>query len=173
VDEDRPVSRVYRDEQVAELDELEPEDERPIRPRIRGVGTCVQLVRMSTRMKPLVVIALMTTRIKPDLRIRGSVERRQGDRPRKQRRSRPQPRPIERPQEDEWGSPQRSNDDGDVSDGVSKSPSSVSMVPLVQIVTRMLALGRSVVHLKTQFPGKTGCGSRECYKPVINQMTTR
>jgi len=38
VDEDRPVSRVYRDEQVAEL---EPEDERPIRPRIRGVETCV------------------------------------------------------------------------------------------------------------------------------------
>jgi len=36
VDEDRPVSRVYRDAQVAELDELEPEDERPIRPRIRG-----------------------------------------------------------------------------------------------------------------------------------------
>jgi len=30
---------------------------------------------------------------------------------------RPTSRPIERPQEDEWGSPQRSNDDWDVSDG--------------------------------------------------------
>src|SRR4028118_1106947 len=38
VDEERPVSRVYRyeDPQEAYLDELEPVDERPSRPRIRG-----------------------------------------------------------------------------------------------------------------------------------------
>jgi len=44
------------------------------------------------------------------------------------------------------------------------------MVPLVQIVTRMSALGRSVVHLKTQFPGKADGEAMPTeyvdYKPV-------
>ena len=127
VDEDRPVSRVYRDAQVAELDELEPEDERPIRPRIRGSRD----VR-STRTAEYEDEAPRRYRAddyEDEGRTRSSnrgssVERLgQGDRPRKQPRSRPASRPIERPQEDEWGSPQRSNDDWDVSDEVSKSPS--------------------------------------------------
>lgn len=130
VDEDRPVSRVYRDAQVAELDELEPEDERPIRPRIRGSRD----VR-STRTSEYEDEAPRRYRAddyEDEARTRSSnrgssVERLgQGDRPRKQRRSRPASRPIERPQEDEWGSPQRSNDDWDVSDRVSKSPSAGS-----------------------------------------------
>ncbi len=130
VDEDRPVSRVYRDAQVAELDELDSEDERPIRPRIRGSRD----VR-STRTAEYEDEAPRRYRAddyEDEARPRSSnrdssVERLgQGDRPRKQRRSRPASRPIERPQEDEWGSPQRSNDDWDVSGGVSKSPSSGS-----------------------------------------------
>ena len=133
VDEDRPVSRVYRDAQVAELDELDSEDERPIRPRIRGSRD----VR-STRTAEYEDEAPRRYRAddyEDEARPRSSnrdssVERLgQGDRPRKQRRSRPASRPIERPQEDEWGSPQRSNDDWDVSDEVSKSPSSGSNSP--------------------------------------------
>jgi hypothetical protein len=132
VDEDRPVSRVYRDEQVAELDELEPEDERPIRPRIRG-SRDVRSTR-TAEYEDEAPRRYRTDDYEDQARNRSSnrgssVERLgQGDRPRKQRRPRPASRPVERPPEDEWGSPQRSSDDDwDVSvGGVSKPPSSGS-----------------------------------------------
>jgi len=64
--------------------------------------------------KPL-VIALMTTRTKPDLDLPiGAVAKGGKEIDRKQRRSRPTSRPIERPQEDEGFS--STNDDWDVSD---------------------------------------------------------
>ena len=126
VDEDRPVSRVYRYEQRAELDELEPEEEIPNRPRIRGTRDT-----RSTRTSEYQDEAPRRTRTddyndeprsRPSNR-GSSVERiGQGDKPRK-RRPRPVSRPPEQPEEDEWGSSQRSNDDWDSDGEVSKSPS--------------------------------------------------
>ena len=153
VDEDRPVSRVYRyEEQRAELDELDPEEELPNRPRIRGTrdtrstrtseyqDEAPRRVRTNdyddetprrTRTDDYDDETPRRTRTddyNDEARSRSSnrsssVERiGQGDRPRK-RRPRPVSRPAEQPEEDEWGSSKRSNDDWDASGGeVSKSP---------------------------------------------------
>lgn len=125
VDEERPVSRVYR----AELDELEPEDEeiiprRQIRPSrdTRSTRTTEyddEAPRRNRRNEyddepP----RRSSTRSSSAERL-GS-----GDRARKQRSSRPVSRsPIERPEEDEWGSPKRSDDDWDTSSGGVSKPS--------------------------------------------------
>ena len=139
VDEDRPVSRVYRYEQRAELDELEPEEEIPNRPRIRGTrdtrSTRTSEYQDETRSRTRTDDYNDETRSRTrtddyndEARSRpsnrgSSVERiGQGDKPRK-RRPRPVSRPPEQPEEDEWGSSQRSNDDWDSDGEVSKSPS--------------------------------------------------
>ena len=123
VDEERPVSRVYR----AELDELEDEEIIPRR-QIRPSRDA-----RSTRTTEYDDEAPRRNRTdeyddEPPRRSSSrssSAERLgSGDRPRKQRSSRPVSRPsIERPEEDEWGSPKRSDDDWDTSSGgVSKPP---------------------------------------------------
>ena len=124
VDEDRPVSRVYR----AELDELEPiEDERPIRRQIRGTRDT-----RSTRTDEYEDEAPRRTRIdeyedeaRPRSYNRSTSNQNLGQGNKQRRRSsRPASRPQERPEEDEWSAPKRS-DDWDSSSGVgSKSPRS-------------------------------------------------
>ena len=131
VDEDRPVSSVYRyEEQQAELDELEPiYDQRPTPRRIRGTKDA-----RSTRVDEYDGETPRRSRTdayedeaRPRSSNRGSsVERLgQGDQ-QPRRRPRPTSRPIEQSGEDEWSSPSRSNDDWDLSDSASKSPSSGS-----------------------------------------------
>ena len=122
VDEDRPVSRVYR----AELDELEPiEDERPIRRQIRGTRDA-----RSTRTDEYEDEAPRRTRIdeyedepRPRSYSRSTSNQKlgQGDKQRR-RSSRPASRPQERPEEDEWSAPKRSDDWDSSSSVVSKSP---------------------------------------------------
>ena len=121
VDEDRPVSRVYR----AELDELEPiEDERPIRRQIRGTRDT-----RSTRTDEYEDEAPRRTRVdeyedeaRPRSRSTSNQKLGQGNNQRR-RSSRPTSRSQERPEEDEWSAPKRSDDDWDSSSSVvSKSP---------------------------------------------------
>lgn len=133
VDEERPVSRVYRyeDPQEAYLDELEPVDERPSRPRIRGTrdarSTRTAEYEDEAPRRPRTDEYDDEARPRSSNRGSSSVDKLgQGD---KQRRRRPRPasRPSERFEEDEWGSPTRSNDDWDTSSsGVSKSPSAAT-----------------------------------------------
>ena len=115
VDEERPVSSVYRYEQVAELDELEPYDERPTRPRIRGTRDARPNRTDEYDDEP---------RRRSSSRSSSAERLGSGDRLRK-RSSRPVSRPTERPEEDEWGSgsPKRSNDDWDTSSGGMSKPS--------------------------------------------------
>ncbi len=118
VDEDRPVSQVY--EYQAELDDYEPlEEERPIpRRQIRGTRDA-----RSTRTDEYEDEAPRRYRREEDnesprrLSNRGNSAERlgQGDRPRK-RRPRPESRPTQRPEEDEWGYPQsQASNDWEVS----------------------------------------------------------
>ena len=127
VDEERPVSSVYRYEQVAELDELEPYEERPTRPRIRGTRDA----RPSRTDEYDDEAPRRRTDEYDDEPRRRSSSRSSsaerlgsGDRVRK-RSSRPVSRTPERPEEDEWGSgsPKRSNDDWDTSNGGMSKPS--------------------------------------------------
>lgn len=96
VDDDRPVSNVYRTYQ-AELEELEPVDERPANRRLQGASD-------RRRSRPDDYDAEGRRRTSS----RGSDERLgSGDRPRKRR---PQGRPPERSQDD-WDSPKRYDDE--------------------------------------------------------------
>ena len=124
VDEERPVSSVYRYEQVAELDELEPYEERPTRPRIRGTKDARPNRTDEYDDEPP---RRRTDEYDDEPRRRSSsrsssAERLgSGNRVRK-RSSRPVSRPTERPEADEWGSgsPKPSNDDWDSSGGMNK-----------------------------------------------------
>lgn len=123
-DKERRVSRVYR----AELDELEPEEEEIIpRPQIRPSRE-----RRSARTNEYEDEAPRRPRtdeyyddeVRRRPSSRGSSAERLGqeDKPSRKRRPRSVSRPVERPEEDEWGSTKRTDYDWDVSGGgVSKS----------------------------------------------------
>lgn len=124
VDDDRPVSSVYQYQ--AELDELEPIYDRPVRPKIRGTRDTRstrpddyedETPRRSSRPDSYDDEA-------PRRSNRSSTERLgQGDRTRsnKRRSTRPQTRPTTKYQDDEWGPPARSGDDWDVSEQANTS----------------------------------------------------
>lgn len=134
VDEEREVSRVYETVH-AELDELEPlDDERPVRRQIRGTRDArstrtAEYEDEAPRRRSRTDDYDDEARSRPSNR--SSAQRLgQGD---KQRRR--NSRPVSRPVEDEWSSPNgddwsssrggvsKSSDDWDVSDGsVSRSP---------------------------------------------------
>lgn len=106
VDEERPVSRVYR----AELDELPEVDERSVPRRLKG--------RQDSRNSRTTEGYDDTGRRRPSSK--GVTDRLgQGDRPRKSR-TRPESRPTER--YDEWGNDNGSDDEWDSTSSVVRKP---------------------------------------------------
>lgn len=128
VDDERPVSSRY--EYQAELDELEPIYDRPMRPRIRGTRDA-RSSRNSEYEDEAPRRARMDEyddvgRRRSSSRASSNERMGQADKPRR-RSSRPTGRSVERPEEDEWASSRRSDDDWDVSTSrVSRSPSAGS-----------------------------------------------
>jgi len=99
VDDERPVSSYYRYQ--AELEELEPLEERPTRGRLRGTAdprnSRSDAYEDEDRRRP--------PRRNSDERL-GT-----GEQPRNKRRPRPETRPTTERFEDEWDSPERPTDD--------------------------------------------------------------
>lgn len=115
VDEDRPVSSVYST--VAELDDLEPLDEERLPPRARIRGTRdARSARMIDEYEDQPSRRYRRDEDEqPQRRISNrssSAERLgQGDRPTRKRRPRPENRPSQRAESDEWGAAPSAADD--------------------------------------------------------------